>query len=579
VTSATWVRASARKEFRALLPVASASAAALIGVALFATMQPGPLARLLGLAACAIGLVTTGAWSVGHEYACRTLGFHLGQPVDRWRLFAMKQVALAVVLAALCAVAWMALAGWEPVDTTRIRLLAVTLSLASALGTAPALTMICRSPLAGAVFTLAIPACIWVVGDILSSASGMAPGSPVARLQLMQTWLVAATAATAIVGGAVSWRLQASIEAQDRSDASPIAGLANARTEERARALRRVQHPLWLLLKKELHLQKMPIVISGLFVLVWSALTLVDQPTDVVSLSPIPVVTQLYCIITPLLVGSLASAEERQLGTREWQQLLPMSHSQQWAMKVGSVLSLSLLLSVGIPVLLAAVHPSSDDIDLRVKAVVVVLGLAITSLYVSTVSRSGLWGFVSSIPVAIGGSLLVVLLFALPSDTAWSAVVSRPARFLSNTIGRSYVLLFAEVVITLATAGLALTILWLASKNHRDAAPARALARQVGCLFAAIALWVFTLVSMAALVVAIQREGPALPSRQGVAGPARQPGAEWPGQTGSWQRTYQTNPVSSGCRSRSSRAASASSRIIEKSAKSKPGPTVQPTRV
>ena len=36
-----------------------------------------------------------------------------------------------------------------------------------------------------------------------------------------------------------------------------------------------------------------------------------------------------------LLIGSLASAEERQLGTLEWQGLLPMASWKQWAAKVG----------------------------------------------------------------------------------------------------------------------------------------------------------------------------------------------------------------------------------------------------
>ena len=53
-----------------------------------------------------------------------------------------------------------------------------------------------------------------------------------------------------------------------------------------------------------------------------------------------------------ILIGSLASAEERQLGTLEWQTLLPSPAWQQWAVKVGVTFGLALLLGVGLPALL-----------------------------------------------------------------------------------------------------------------------------------------------------------------------------------------------------------------------------------
>ena len=52
--------------------------------------------------------------------------------------------------------------------------------------------------------------------------------------------------------------------------------------------------------------------------------------------------TLLHAGAIPLLAGSLASAEERQLGTRDWQGLLPVAAWRQWAVKVAVVLLLSL---------------------------------------------------------------------------------------------------------------------------------------------------------------------------------------------------------------------------------------------
>ena len=59
--------------------------------------------------------------------------------------------------------------------------------------------------------------------------------------------------------------------------------------------------------------------------------------------------TVLYSSVLALLIGSIASAEERQLGTQEWQQLLPMASWKQWALKVGTAIGLSLLLGVALP--------------------------------------------------------------------------------------------------------------------------------------------------------------------------------------------------------------------------------------
>ena len=56
--------------------------------------------------------------------------------------------------------------------------------------------------------------------------------------------------------------------------------------------------------------------------------------------------TLLYGGSLAILIGSLASAEERQLGMLEWQTLLPSPAWQQWAVKVGVTFGLALLLGV-----------------------------------------------------------------------------------------------------------------------------------------------------------------------------------------------------------------------------------------
>ena len=109
-------------------------------------------------------------------------------------------------------------------------------------------------------------------------------------------------------------------------------------------------------------------------------LTLAERFTDGAAMAALPVITAIQFMVIPLLVGALASAEERRLGTLEWQRLLPMPGWQQWTLKVATVLLLSTVLAVGIPVVLAAIHPSSDHLVFSARKVMVVIALAVTSL-------------------------------------------------------------------------------------------------------------------------------------------------------------------------------------------------------
>ena len=54
-----------------------------------------------------------------------------------------------------------------------------------------------------------------------------------------------------------------------------------------------------------------------------------------------------------VLIGALASAEERHMGTLGWQTMLPVAAWQQLAVKTAVALTLSLLLAFALPLLLA----------------------------------------------------------------------------------------------------------------------------------------------------------------------------------------------------------------------------------
>ena len=86
------------KEGRALAPIWLAIAATI--VISNRTGQP-----VLGFLAFALGAVALGVYSVGHEYAHRTLTTLLAQPLSRSQLLVTKVTVLATLLALLTLVA------------------------------------------------------------------------------------------------------------------------------------------------------------------------------------------------------------------------------------------------------------------------------------------------------------------------------------------------------------------------------------------------------------------------------------------------------------------------------------------
>src|SRR5260221_14604208 len=105
-----------------------------------------------------------------------------------------------------------------------------------------------------------------------------------------------------------------------------------------------------MLAKKELRLQQMTFAMVALYALIWTALTIASRLNPEFGREfPIRGVGLLYFALLPLLMGSLASAQERQFGMLQSQAMLPVPRAQQWAVKASVVLVLALLLGVVLP--------------------------------------------------------------------------------------------------------------------------------------------------------------------------------------------------------------------------------------
>src|SRR5205814_9865215 len=126
----------------------------------------------------------------------------------------------------------------------------------------------------------------------------------------------------------------------------------------------------------------------ALYALIWTALTIASRLNPEFGREfPIRGVGLLYFALLPLLMGSLASAQERQFGMLQSQAMLPVPRAQQWAVKAGVVLVLALLLGVALPWFVFA-PPQISRTSFWPLAASIVL-LTTWSLYISSWCGSG----------------------------------------------------------------------------------------------------------------------------------------------------------------------------------------------
>jgi hypothetical protein len=428
--------------------------------------------------------VVLGALPMGHEYTGRTLTLLLSLPADRRRLYLVKLGVLISMLLTLGALAYslvVALAfDREGINPTTIPLF----SGMCALFLAPWLTMICRSALAGVVFAFAIPGLVHIAGDVAgATAHGFGPDAE--RLKLAVFWW--GLSGVCVVAAVSSWRMFMRLEAIDGRD--PQVRLPRWFSDGRTAAIAsdvgptRLRHPVWLLVKKELRLQQLTLVVSGIYLLAWGALALGRQIAPMFE-DNIEVLTSIHGAAAALLSGSLASAEERQFGTLESQLLLPMATWKQWAVKAGITLGLALLLGAGLPALLGNLDPSARPVRFNAPFAGIIVLLTAASLYVSSLCASGLRALLGSVSVMVAVPLLLQFPIAFAID--WIV------RNLHSVLTGAQIAWFRSMTVPFALvlgAGLVGLLLRFALVNHRSSERrVRHVWRHVGCITAWLTL-------------------------------------------------------------------------------------------
>ena len=428
------------KELRALLPAWAACAGALLACAAV------PLLRPFGAPAFFIGASAVGAFSVGHEYAYGTLDVLLSQPVSRRRIVLTKLGVLAVLLAALLALAR------ATVGTTLGGAVFgpafLSLPVLAGLFVSPWLTLSARSAVGGTVFTVAVVGVLLVIGDWMGVARyGYTREVDAFRVRLLWQSMTVLCAVGSVLTLVMFGRLEAIDGRGADVDLVPrTRGISHGLTRRRAG---------WLLLRKELRIQQLAFAIAAVYVawfviLAWSGRR--TWKDDVVF-----TLTMFYAGLTAMVVGALASAEERQMRTLDAQLLLPVSVARQWLIKAGTALGLTLLLALAVPVATIALLPPEPlpwrmlDPLFAISTILMLLSVTALSLYVSSVSSSGLWALVLSIPSAFATALFLMLLGA-GLETFLYSLEDRPNWRAMEPAGGILVLAVMAVVLRLASA-------------------------------------------------------------------------------------------------------------------------------
>ena len=340
----------------------------------------------------------------GSEFDHRTMGQLLVQPRSRGRIY-LEKLGVAGGIAGTAAVIFFLTPSGSGV-TGDPQILLLILGLASA----PFFTLISRSTLAGFVFTLAVPMALYLVlQTLLDVYHARVYPDLVDRSSEEKALLWAGGAlylgATALAGWRVFRRLEWREGGAGGGSAPGLHALTGAWDRWLGRRWRG-QPATVQLICKELRLHVVPWLVAGILVGLWGLSLLVrkwapESELGVAAANP-STVTLFAGVIGAfifLVTGASAIAEERVLGTLEWQSTQPISMARQWRIKVGVATALALTLGLILPAALVwlgfdtnalVTTFSQPDWQPIASYAVALAAVFATSLYASSVSQSSM---------------------------------------------------------------------------------------------------------------------------------------------------------------------------------------------
>lgn len=446
-----------RKEVRALLPTWAACTSVLL---LAALTGHRPLVSLAMLS-YGLGVVALGAQSIGHEYSHRTLGVLLAQPIGRRKVYLVKLGSLFALVAPMSALTAAVLIAHAAPGSGSEALIFIALAAACSLFLAPTLTIAARGALGGTVFTIGIVGVLMATAETIAAIEfGTQTGSDVREFKL--AFLTRAVVIVSACAAAASWLMFVRLQVIDgRGPELRLPAWRGAAASERASLPSRPQRPVWVIVKKELRLQSMTVVLAGAYIALCALVSVLQRSVPALQALPVVPLTIMYTALLSVVIGAMASAEERQLGTHQWHLLLPMGAGTQWLLKAAVVLVLALVLGLAIPAALTPIVAPGAGFEVFLRAgsklgLAIVL-LAAGSLYVSSLSGSGVKAMAFALPFLVCGGFLSIL----ASQATLRSFNGGPARAPSATE--------ISIVVGFAAATVVAWLLRLGLINHRHA--------------------------------------------------------------------------------------------------------------
>lgn len=175
----------------------------------------------------------------------------------------------------------------------------------------------------------------------------------------------------------------------------------------------------------------------------------------------------MYFSLVAVLIGSLASAQERQFGTAEWQALVPVASSRQWFVKIGVAFFLALAFFATAIVFARLTLPPGDGPSARA---LLLLGVGLVlwtsaGLYASSLSTSGVRA------LALSLVLLLAMTFVVPliGRVEWWVIDLIAAPDWPVYAAMAFAHPSVNALTQALIAGLVILLLRLAFTNHRSA--------------------------------------------------------------------------------------------------------------
>lgn len=393
------------KEIRALLPFWLLT---LIIPPVFVLSAKVPLLPWIGGCLYVMGCITVACQTVGQELVAPSAAMLLAQPISRRRLWGIKMGVLAAALASVAAVMilatvvlwrvefWWMLSG-QPAQNIRGEVFALWALILvvpiCAFCTTPWLTLLLRQAIGAQVFTFAIPLGLWGIVNFFElrlSLTGLAVDF------FIFGWFGALMIVYCAAGVVLGYRRFLRWEALEGGGGNLALAVRWPAVLTRMIGSTLHRRPLLQLAAKELRVQHWSLVTAGLFFSGWLALLVAQWAKADLSPEWFVGLPFMGGMIVALLAGALSCAEERQLGTLEWQLTLAVPVWKQWLLKVAVALGIAIALGALLPVLqlVAASQfgfiPFKKDYENLFFPPLFMVSISILGIYASSISKTSI---------------------------------------------------------------------------------------------------------------------------------------------------------------------------------------------